>query len=78
MIGTRNGLFFSKESYIYDPPNLVPFVIEPVLFIDSNISGRFWGKIGEFGRNQQGNKNSGHEPPRGFTILEILYSPKWR
>jgi hypothetical protein len=43
--------FFSKGSYFYDQPNLLLLVIEPGLFLNCNICGRFWGKIGNFGRN---------------------------
>jgi hypothetical protein len=32
--------------------NLLPLVIEPVLFLNLHICGRFWGEIGEFGRNR--------------------------
>jgi hypothetical protein len=38
-----------KGSYFYDRPNSLLLAIKPVLFIDSNICGRFGG---EFGRNR--------------------------
>jgi hypothetical protein len=44
--------FFSKGSYSYDRPNSLLLIIEPVLFKDLNICGRYWGKAGEFGQNQ--------------------------
>jgi hypothetical protein len=44
--------FVSKGSYFYDWPNSLLLVIEPALFIYSNICGRFWGKKREFGRNR--------------------------
>jgi hypothetical protein len=33
-------------------PNSLLLVIEPVLFINLIFCGRFWGKVGEFGRNR--------------------------
>jgi hypothetical protein len=50
--------FFSKVSYFYDRPKSLLLVIEPALFINLNISGQFWGKIGEFGRNRPKKEHS--------------------
>jgi hypothetical protein len=44
-------LYFSKGYYFYDRPNSLLLIIEPVMFINWTICGRFWGKIGEFCRN---------------------------
>jgi hypothetical protein len=49
---TSTVFFFSKGSYLHDRPNSLLLVIEPVLFINLNICGRFWGKIGEFARKK--------------------------
>jgi hypothetical protein len=43
---------FSKGCSFYERPYSLRLVIEPVLFINLNICGRFSGKIGEFGRNR--------------------------
>jgi hypothetical protein len=40
-----------KGVLFYDRPNSLLLVIEPVLFTNLNICGRFEGIIGEFGRN---------------------------
>jgi hypothetical protein len=40
-----------KGSRLYDRPNSQLLALEPVLFINVNICGPFWGKIGGFGRN---------------------------
>jgi hypothetical protein len=48
--------FFSNGSYFYDRPNSLLLDIEPVLFTNSEICGRFWGTRGEFGRNRPGKK----------------------
>jgi hypothetical protein len=32
--------------------NPLQLVIEPVMFVNLNICGRFWGQVGEFGRNR--------------------------
>jgi hypothetical protein len=45
-------LFFSVGSCFYDRPNSLLLVVEPPLFINLNICGQFWGKVGKFGRNQ--------------------------
>ena len=45
-------LFCSKGSCFYDRPNSLPLHIEPELFITLNVCGRFWGKIGDIGRDQ--------------------------
>lgn len=42
----------SKVLYFYDRPNSLVLVIESVLFANFNICGRFWGKLGEFGRTR--------------------------
>jgi hypothetical protein len=47
------GVFFFKGVLYYDRPNSLLLVIEPVLFINLDICGRFWGKIREFGRNRR-------------------------
>jgi hypothetical protein len=44
--------FFLKGPYFYARPNPLLLIIEPGLFINSNICGRFWGKIGTFGRHR--------------------------
>ncbi len=47
-----SSAIFGKGFYFHDRLNSVLPVEEPVLFINLNICGRFWGKIGEFGRNR--------------------------
>jgi hypothetical protein len=42
--------FFPKVFYFHDRHNSQPLVVEPVLFINLNICGRFWDKGGKFGR----------------------------
>jgi hypothetical protein len=48
---TVSSVVFSMGSYFYDRPNSLLLVIEPVLFTDLNICGRFGGKIGKLGWN---------------------------
>jgi hypothetical protein len=46
-------VFFIQMGYYFDDwPNSLQLVIEPAPIIYLNISGRFWGKKGEFGRNR--------------------------
>jgi hypothetical protein len=53
------SVLFFKGVLLYDRPNSLLLVIETVLFINLNICGGFWGKIGEFGRNWLENRNTG-------------------
>jgi hypothetical protein len=52
------AVFFSKGYSFYNRPKSLLLAVEPVLFINFNICGRFWGKIGEFGTSP-GQKNRG-------------------
>jgi hypothetical protein len=63
-------LLLSKGSYFYDRPNSLLLVIEPVLFINLNICGRFWGKIEEFGQNRPKKKNTAQR--RVYSRLSII------
>jgi hypothetical protein len=83
-------LFFSKGLYFYDRPNLLLLVIVPVQFTNLDICGRFWGKIGELGRNRPKKRilvssvvncgsgiRSTHAPiwPSTIALLLLLYIP---
>jgi hypothetical protein len=52
VINLHAVFFFSKGYYFYDRPNTLLLVIEPVLFINFNICGRFYGEIGVFGQKK--------------------------
>jgi hypothetical protein len=51
VLGSR-AFFFFQRGLIFMTGQILVLVMEPVLFINLNVCGQFWGKIWPFSRNR--------------------------